>query len=265
MSRATRSLFLRPSLVLLGLVSVAGILRADDFWKSKPRSEWTLKQTLKLLEDSPWARQEVRTLMAPDAGPDALLDRARARCGTDNVDASGNCLPPRMGPPSDPTRTNAVQFSSINDVTFLVRWESSATIEDAFAHLGELGERATAQYLSMPPRLPGDRYVVTLKALERPTAAGAAPGAMPPDPIGPVENDAAGPRARLTAGNLSVVPVETERSGVGAADAVHFYFPRLADGAALIPSDRPSRVTFEFRGQRFSMKTHFWLTPEMLK
>lgn len=265
MFRARSSLTLRSLLVLWAAILAAGILRADDFWKSKPRSEWTLKQTLKLLQDSPWARQEIRTLIAPDAGPDALLDRFRTRCNSDGMDPAGNCVQPRPGLPSESSGSNPVVFSRVNDVTFLVRWESSAAVEDAFAHLAELGERATAQYLSMPPRLPADRYVVTLKALERPTAVGIAPGAMPADPIGSIENDAGGSRARLIAGNLSVVPAERERSGVGAAEAVHFYFPRQVDGAPLCPPDRPSRVTFEFRGQRFSLKTHFSLTPDMLR
>jgi len=264
MFRAARSLTLRPFLVFWAAIVAAGILRADDFWKSKPRSEWTLKQTLKLLQDSPWARQEIRTLIPPEAGPDALLERFRTRCGPGGVDASGNCIQARPAPPSESSGSGPVVYSNVNDVIFLVRWESSATVMDAFAHLAELGERATAQYLSMPPRLPADRYVITLKALERPTTAGIAPGAMPADPIGSLD-DEAGSRARLVAGNLSVAPAETERSGVGAAEAVHFYFPRQAEGAPLCAQDRPSRVTFEFRGQRFSLKTHFSLTPDMLQ
>jgi hypothetical protein len=158
-----------------------------------------------------------------------------------------------------------VEFSNANDVVFLIRWESSASVEEAFARLAELGERATAQYLSMPPRVPADRYVITLKALEKSAGVGLPPGAMPADPIGPIENDAAGPRARLSNGSLSVAPAESERSGVGAAEAVHFYFPRQVAGVPLIPSDGASRVAFEFRGQRFSLKTHFSFTPDMLR
>jgi len=265
MAGAARSQSLRLFVLFWAGIFAAGILRADDFWKSKPRSEWTLKQTLKLLQDSPWARQEVRTLIPPDSGPDALLDRFRTRCNSDALDPAGNCVQARPGPPSESSGSNPVVFSTVNDVIFLVRWESSAPVEDAFAHLAELGERATAQYLSMPPRLPADRYVVTLKALERPTTAGVAPGAMPADPIGSIDNDAVGSRAHLSAGNLSVIPVETERSGVGAAEAVHFYFPRQVEGTPLFPPDRPARVTFEFRGQRFSLKSHFSLTPGVLR
>jgi hypothetical protein len=263
-----RALLLRPSRILFALSAllvVAGILRADDFWKNKPRSEWSLKQALKLLQDSPWARQQVRTILRPNSGADAVFDRSRAHCDPDALNPNGECVQTRVMPPSDSSRSREVEFSNLNDVVFLVRWESSAPIEEAFTRLSELGERATAQYLSMPPRLPADRYVVTLKALEKAAPTGRPPGAMPLDPIGSLENDAAGPRARLEVGNLTVVPAEAERSGVGASEAAHFYFPRLVDGAPLFPPDRPSRVTFEFRGQLFSIKTRFTLTPDMLR
>jgi hypothetical protein len=265
MLRALRSRPSRSLLVLSAVVSAASIIHADDFWKSKPRSEWSLKQALKLLQDSPWARREVRTLLRPQAGPDALFDNSRAHCDTDAVNANGDCLQTRVLSPKDSSRSPQVEFSSVNDVIFLVRWETCAPVEDAFARLSELGERATAQYLSMPPRLPANRYVITLKALEKSAAIGSQAGAMPLNPIGSLENDAAGPRARLSVGNLSTAPAEVERSGVGAAEAVHFYFPRVVDGVPLIPPDRSFRVTFEFRGQRFSLKTHFSLTPDMLR
>jgi len=150
-------------------------------------------------------------------------------------------------------------------VIYLIRWESSAPIEDAFARLAELGEKATAQYLSVPPRLPADRYVVTLKALERAAPVGQRPGPMPPDPFGPLEDDAEGPRARLVVGNLTVPASETERAGVGAAEAVYFFFPRSVDGAPLIPEDRESRVTLEFRGEGFFLRTRFLLSPATLR
>ena len=265
MLRASSSRPLRRLLVLLAVVSTAGILRAEEFWKDKPRSEWTLKETLKLLQDSPWARKEVRRLLHQGAGQDAAADRSGRPCDPDRMDASVNCGRPRVMVPGDSSQSPQVELSSGDDIVFLVRWESSAPIEDAFARLAELGERATAQYLSMPPRLPADRYVVTLKALEKSLTAGSHPGTMPPNPIGPIEDDSAGPRARLVVENLGVAPVESERSGVGAAEAVHFYFPRQVDGAPLIRMDRATRVTFEFRGQQFSIKTHFSLTPEILR
>jgi hypothetical protein len=265
MFRAKRSLPRTALFLLCALIPAAGLLHADEFWKNKPRSEWSLKQTLRLLQDSPWSRQEVRAVARAESGPDAVYDNRRSHCDPDALDPNGNCLQPRIVSPEDSSKNPRVEISSGNDVVFLVRWESSAPIEDAFARLAELGERATAHYLSVPPRLPADRYVVTLKALEKAPLVGRAPTAMPLDPIGTLENDAAGPRARLIVGNLVVPAAESERSGVGAAEAAHFFFPRFVDGAPVIPEDRASRVTFEFRGRRFSVKTRFSLTPATLR
>ena len=265
MFRAKRSLPLRALFFLCAMISAAGLLRADEFWNKKPRSEWSLKQALKLLEDSPWARQEVRAIARPESSPDAVLDKTRNHCDPDALNANGDCLQPRIRAADDSSRNPRVEFSSGNDIVFLVRWESSVPVEDAFARLAELGERATAEYLSAPPRLPGDRYVVTLKALERSPMIGHSAGSVPRDPIGPVESEAAGPRARLIVGKLIVPAAESERSGEGAAEAVRFFFPRSVDGAPVIPEDRASRVTFEFRGSRFLVKTHFSLTPATLR
>src|SRR5271169_7268009 len=101
MFRAKRSLPPRALLFLCALIPAAGLLRADDFWKNKPRSEWSLKQTLKLLEDSPWARQEIRVIARAESGPDAVLDRTRNHCDPDALDANGNCLQPHIVAPDD--------------------------------------------------------------------------------------------------------------------------------------------------------------------
>jgi len=265
MIRASGSFPVKRALILCGLICAASVLHADEFWKSKPPSEWNLKQTMKLLEDSPWSRQEARAVFRPDQVADVVYDKSSRHCDPDALDSGGNCLQAHLKPGTDSSRGQQSDPSTTDEVVFLIRWESAARVENAFARLSELGERATARYLSMPQRLPADRYVVTLKALEKFVVAGTPPGSMPLNLIGSLENDSTGPRARLSAGNLSAAPAESERTGVGAEEAVHFYFPREVNGAPLIPADRLSRVTFEFRGQRFSVKTHFTLSPEMLR
>jgi hypothetical protein len=265
MPRTQRSLPSRALILFFALIPAAGLLHADDFWKNKPRSEWTLKQTLKLLQDSPWARQEplVMPLEAPGSG--LVYDPNGIRCDPASMDRHGNCITSGARSPAGSSRSRPGDISNENPVIYLVRWESSAPIEDAFARLAELGEKATAQYLASPPRLPADRYVVTLKALERAAPVGQRPGPMPADPFGSIENDESGPRARLVVGDRAVPASETERSGIGAADAVYFFFPRTVDGLPIIPEDRESRVVFEFRGERFFLRTRFLLSPASLR
>ncbi|HUJ39225.1 MAG TPA: hypothetical protein VLW54_01660 [Candidatus Acidoferrales bacterium] len=264
MLSAVRSLPHRAALLLAGLVLVAAVSHADDFWKHKPRSEWTLKESLKLLEDSPWARQEIRALAGSTEAPELSIDRSHRHCDPDLMDSGGNCLQTRVRAPSD-SSTGRMDVPMGNGIVFLVRWESSAPVEDAFARLMELGERATAEYLSIPPRLPPDRYVVTLKALEKAGPIGSPPGSMPLDPIGPLTDDDSGPRAHLSVAGVTIAPLESLHSGVGASEAAHFYFPRVVNGAPLFPPGGRSRATFEFHGKRFSVKTHFTLDQEVLR
>jgi hypothetical protein len=265
MSRAKRSLPLRALLLLCALLSAAALLHADEFWKNKPRSEWTLKQTLKLLEDSPWARQEPLVVPMAESGANLVYDNFGNRCNRDSLDTNGNCTASRVRSSGGPLRNQSGANSTDEPVIYLVRWESSAPIEDAFARLSELGEKATAQYLSAPPRLPADRYVVTMKAFERGAPVGQRPGPMPAETFGSIENDESGPRGRLLIGSLVVPASETERSGIGAAEAVYFFFPRTVDGAPVIPEDRGSHVTFEFRGERFFLRTRFSISPATIR
>jgi len=254
----------RVPALLVALLLACGVLYADDFWKNKPPSEWTLKQAMKLLEDSPWSRQEVRPVARNGGGADAVVDNYH--CDSDHRDSGGNCLSTQITIPSDPSRLPQVEVNMGNEVVFLVRWESSAPVEEAFARLTDLGERATALYLSAPTRLPADRYVVTLKALDKAGPIGHPRGAMPINPIGALENDKAGPRARLSVNGVVVPAAEAERSAVGAAgEAAHFLFPREVNGAPLIPPGRTARVNFEFRGQRFTVKTRFDIDPQTLR
>jgi len=265
MTRAKRSLPCAALILFCVLLPAAGLLHADDFWKNKPRSEWTLKQTLKLLQDSPWARQEPLVTPMAETGADLVYDKNGYRCNRDDLDAGGYCRVSRVRSSGGPPQNLSGAISTDEPVIYLVRWESSAPIEDAFAHLAELGEKATAQYLSAPPRLPADRFVVTLKALERGAPIGQRPGPMPAEPFGSIENDESGARGRLIIGSLVVPASETERSGIGAAEAVYFFFPRTVNGAPVIPEDRESHVIFEFRGERFFLRTRFSLSPATLR
>jgi hypothetical protein len=256
---------------LLCVFLAAAVLRADDFWKSKPSSQWNLKQAMKLLEDSPWSRQEVQSVARPDPTPDSTLDISRGRSGVDGIDPSGDRQSRRIpmardamqNPKAPPSQSPLPVPSSGNYPIYLVRWESAAPVTEAFHRLEELGGHAASIYLSAPPRLPADRYVVTVK-LFQPAASDKKPVSLV-DPFGPLQDSKGDSRARLIVGDVAVPPAETERSGVGASEALHFYFPREAVGAPLFPPGRPASAVFEFRGEHLSLKTRFSLDAKTLR
>lgn len=227
-----------------GLLLVAVLaVRADDFWKRKPPQEWTVEEAMQVLRNSPWARQE--SVVAPPV-----------TCDPDSFDENGNCRDPRFQMQRDPTRRRGIPDTHFNVAIYLVRWESSPEVAAAFARLESLGERAVATFQSPPPRRPADRYVITMNVVQPAKAAG--------DPFAIRENTKEKNPVRLKTSRGAFSPVETERSGVGANEAIHFFFPREHDGRPLL-DPRGDTAEFFFEGKRASLKCKFSLDAESLR
>jgi hypothetical protein len=71
-------------------------------------------------------------------------------------------------------------------------------------------------------------------------------------------------RARLKTRSGETEAVEVERSGQGAAAAVHFLFPREVNGQPLLPAAK-EKVEFEFRGRYLDLKTKFEIHPDDIR
>lgn len=222
---------------LLGLATallLAGLAQADEFWQKKPPRDWTVDEALKLVLDSPWAHEE-----AVIVGVRSLRDRSRrydpfsARVGRRGFPSS-----PLPWPISPPT------------AAYLVRWESATMVAEAFTRLEELGERTSALFQAPPPRLPDDRYVITVKTTRPP------PGG--PDIFDNLTKFQLRRRAQLKTKHGTVLPREVERSGLGASAAVHFFFPRTREGTPLVQNEREV-VEFRFEGNRSALGCKFKL------
>ena len=216
--------------------------RADDFWKQKPPSEWTLEEALQVLRNSPWAKQE--TIVSPPKP-----------CDSGDRDSFGNCRTP-PGPFSrNSGRGRGTPFPPRNFSIFLVRWDSAPEAAAAFARLEELGEHASALFQSPPPRRPPDRYVITLNV------------AQPAEDLGNAfalrekTNDKNPVRLKTSRGTFA--PVETEHSGVGANEALHFFFAREQGGRPIL-NPAGDAAEFVFEGKKATVKAKFSLEKETL-
>ena len=229
--------------------------RADDFWKRKPSSEWTLAQSLKLLKQSPWAHQEVFPVYILEEAASLSIPTGTRNCDPDAIDANGNCLQKRVDLPVEPTRLPNAAPLLTPSWAVLVRWESATPVKQAFARLAMLDAKAAAEYQSPPPRMPADEYVVTVKMVES------------SQPI--VDPFAAGPggkadwKAMLKTSRRSIPASRTEYSGTGAGAAIHFYFPRMIGESPLL-GPRREQVEFILKGSKFTIKSKFMLDPELL-
>jgi hypothetical protein len=188
---------------------------------------------------------------------DYSIPTGTKHCDPDAIDANGNCTQRlRIEVPEDSSRrTDAAPLLSPS-TAFLVRWESATPVTQAFARLEELGERSVAEFQAQAPRLPEERYVITVK-LEQAGRAGFEPFTV---------TTAAKPalRATLKTRRGTVAPLEVDFTGTGASSSVHFFFPRTLGGAPLLGPGRDS-AEFTLRGIGFEVRSKFTLDPEFLQ
>lgn len=238
-------------------VAIAVVARADDFWKRKPSAQWSAAEALKLVRRSPWAKQEVVVFVHSENEAAFSVPTGTKHCDPDAIDQNGNCTQKgRIEAPVDSSRQTDAAPGLTPSAAFLVRWESAAPVAQAFARLEELGEGGAAAFQAPAPRLPADRYVITVK-LEQPGRQGFEPFAVTP---------AGKPVlvAKLKTRRGIVAPLEVEFTGVGATSSVHYFFPRTLDGAPLLGPER-DWAEFTLLGAGFAMHSKFTLDPEFTK
>jgi hypothetical protein len=238
-------------------LGLSPISRSDDFWKLKPPGQWSREEALKVVRRSPWARQEVVVFLHQESQASFSIPTGTKHCDPDAIDQNGNCLQKgRIEAPVDSSRSPDAAPRLSPSAAFLVRWESAAPVTQAFARLQELGERAAAVFQAPAPRLPADRYVITVK-VEQPGRAGFEPFAVTPGGK-PVL------RATLKIRRGTVAPLEVEFTGAGTNSSVHLFFPRTLDGPPLLGPGRDS-VDFSLQGVGFAVHSKFTLDPEFLQ
>ena len=255
--RAPIPIAIRTALPTLTLTfGLCAFVRADDFWKQKPPAQWSHAEALRLVRHSPWAKVEAVVFRRTEIEASYSISTGRRHCDPDAIDQNGNCLQKmKLEPPVDSSRSVDGAPTLSPSTAFLVRWESAAPVGQAFARLEELGERQLAAFQAQAPRIPADRYVITVK-LDQPGFVGFEPFAVSParSPI---------LRATLKTRRGVVAPLETDFTGTGTSASVHFYFPRSVDGAPLLGAGRDT-AEFEMHGAGFVVHSKFTLDPEFI-
>ena len=251
---AAQAILTFVGLLLLG---VPAVVRADDFWKHKPSAQWSAAEALKLVRRSPWAKMEIVVFGLKETEAAFSIPTGTKHCDPDAIDQNGNCTQKgRIEAPVDSSRQADAAPEVKPWAGILVRWESAAPIAQAFARLEELGEGSAAAFQAPTPRLPEDRYVITVK-LEQAGRKGFEPFAVTP---------AGKPAlaATLKTRSGTVRPLEVEFTGTGATSSVHFFFPRTLDGAPLLGPGR-DWAEFTLLGTAFAVHSKFALDPEFLR
>ena len=217
---------------------------AAHFWDKKPTEEWTAQEALKILRNSPWAKQK-----------NVVVSRRPGRVSAGEVGDFGNADPRAVMQGSPPNRRLRNQDNTSPNpgglASYLVRWESAPSVVAVFRRLEEMGMGSSATYQGPPPRRPNDRYVITVKTTKPPRHG--------PMLFEQMTTERLQQNTRLITQHGEVRPSEVERSGMGGNAAVHFYFPRSQGNGPLLHPDR-EKVTFQIRTRRVNLKAKFTIT-----
>ena len=244
------------ALIVSLLLALPGVARPDDFWKHKPSTQWSAAEALKLVRRSPWARLEVVVLGQKENEAAFSVPTGTMHCDPDAIDQNGNCMQKgRIEAPVDSSRQIDAAPLIKPWAGILVRWESAAPVAQAFARLEELGEGPAAGFQAPAPRLPADRYVITVKVEE------AGRKGFEPFTVTPTGKPVF--VATLKTRRSIVAPLEVEFTGVGASSSVHYFFPRTLDGAPLLGPGR-DWAEFTLLAAGFAVHAKFTLDPELL-
>ncbi|HEY2930432.1 MAG TPA: hypothetical protein VGK99_01705 [Acidobacteriota bacterium] len=137
---------------IVGMMSLS-VLWAKDFWEAKPFTQWSEKEALALLSESPWARTQVVL------GSVLLEGRSPSSRASD--------LPPIVGPgqtSGSGISRAGVNFSDRDSIPVYVRWYSSRRIRQALGRLGQLQGNAPEEEVNRFVQEPMKDYLICVLA-----------------------------------------------------------------------------------------------------
>ncbi len=198
------------------LISVELAANAGDTWKTKAPAEWTEKEAVEFLSQSPWSKEV--TVWQLTGGKTNQVVRQQDRVYQDA---------PREVAATMRSEERSVEATTV-DARYGVRWVSADIARQAWERLRALNPALAEQFA--PPEAGPAGHVLTLRVVT-----------PPPEPTraifaGMTVEELAKRATLKTSGKRAIPAQRAVRHGMGAAEAVSFFFAREENGAATLPS-----------------------------
>ncbi len=195
-------------------VALSGV--AKDGWKSRPPGEWTAEEAVEFVRESPWAKEVTVWQLTGDKVNQVVRQQDRVY-----QDA------PREVAATMRSEERSVEATTV-DARYGVRWVSATIAQQAWERLRELNPALAEQFA--PPEAAPVEHVLTLRVVE-----------PPPEPAraifaGMGVDELAKHATVKTSEKRVILAQRAVRHGMGAAEAVSFFFARERDGAATLPA-----------------------------
>lgn len=200
---------------LAAVVLVAALaVSAGEGWTRRPVGEWTEKEVVEFLSQSPWSK-EVTVWQLTGAKVNQVV-RQQNRV---YQDAPGEI------PATVRSQAESVEAGTV-DARYGVRWVSADIARQAWERLRALNPALAEQFA--PAEATAAQHVLTLRVVK-----------PPPEPTraifaGMSEAELAERATLRTSGKRTLKPIRAQRHGMGAAEAVSLFFAREESGAATL-------------------------------
>ena len=201
----------RRTLLILTLALLAVPLVAGDAWKKKPPAQWTPEEALEVLTDSPWAKKVSVWQVTGQTQEHVDLERRTYQDAPDEA-------------PLTVTSGRTTTLPEVVEGVYRVQWSSAALLRESVTRLRQAGADALVELHGPPAELPAEEIVVTVRVV-KPPAAPALPLWTSLD-----DSQLAGRTKLTTSDKREARPARVVRHGVGAGEAISFYFPRTIQG-----------------------------------
>jgi hypothetical protein len=213
----------------LGALGVS-VLVAADVWTAKPFTEWSDKDVLKVLQNSPWAREYSIAMSGGAGGADPSSGKAGKGGAQMAQDAGGG-------------------VAGGGSVTLYIRWQSALPVKQAAVKLKFKGEATSSAEAKTFLEAPEQQYVVIVEGLNRGMVRGDA---------GDIKKELMAQTELLVKGREPIKPVDFRLSGEGMRVNAVFAFPKTVP---ITVDDK--EVEFDCKVGTFNVKQKFALKAMM--
>ena len=227
--------------VSLAILLVAVMAWASEPWKEKPYQQWDMKDTEKVMNDSPWART-IQVTMGIGFGNRMTPPNAGSQQG-----GQGQPNMPPGGEPRTVDDSNGMSSSMQRTSSFEVRWISALTMRQALSRAsvldGKMTQADVERYLAKPPAT----YQLALFGPNMSAFAGATEAALMKDSYLEMKSEKQ---------KVAPISVNIEKSADGKSEAITFDFPKTENGQPTIGPDEKG-IDFVCKVKDLNLKFHF--------
>lgn len=201
--------------ILLALTILIGVASAQ--WNQKPYPQWTEKEALRMLDDSPWGQTQVfADSTSPGGGPVPNGDPDRA------IDQGGS------------------RVSYISQINFRIRFLSARPVRQAISRLMEIRRREDSPEFAAKLKdfvtEESPDYVVVAVLCDSPRPTAKLQRAM--EMLDQLTTEKLKGKAYLATSDGRRAPIEEYQPPGRDSIGARFFFPRLINGKPLIRGDR---------------------------